>query len=169
MHRGLSQHRTLSTNSASTVHLLESAAAAVPKCQTMMAPGQSTALSNANHFCTTCTSVLSTAHICTAQQSISVARGHQAEPPQQKKKIVVWRDGWDVISTAVPMRRRNLLIVPSMSGDLRQNPSSHFPCGWPGQPQHPKYIVCSTVYCEHWSLPVHARSMSFPGWNGDPT
>lgn len=30
-----------------------------------------------------------------------------------------------MISTAVPMRRRNLLIVPS--GDLRQSPSSHLP------------------------------------------
>lgn len=90
MHRGLSQHRALSTNSASTVHLLDSAAAAVPKCQTMAAPGQPTALRNANHSYTMCTSALSTAHICSAWQSISVSMGRQTEPPQQNM-IVVWR------------------------------------------------------------------------------
>lgn len=43
MYRGLSQHRTLSTISASTVHLLgNNAAAVVPMCQTMVAPGQPT-------------------------------------------------------------------------------------------------------------------------------
>lgn len=60
MHRGLSQHRTLDTNSASTVHLLSDAAAVVPMCQTMQGPGHPTATGHSNHFHTMCTSILPT-------------------------------------------------------------------------------------------------------------
>lgn len=75
--------------------------------------------------------VLSTAHICTAQQSVSVSRRRQVGPPQQKM-IVVWSDGWDVVSTAVPTRPRNLFTVPSVRRPEIRGKAHHRICPVPG-------------------------------------
>lgn len=71
--------------------------------------------------------LLSNAHIWTAQQSVSVSRRRQVEPPQQKV-IVVWGDGRDVVSTAVPTRPRNLFTVPSVRRPEIRGKAHHHIC-----------------------------------------